>query len=97
MSPPSWPWRLSRRFRQGVRDTRGGVAATFALALPVIVVVAIGAIELSGLSADKSAMQAAADNAALAAAKELSVSSADAVVERSKAFVVSELAGQMSA
>jgi Flp pilus assembly protein TadG len=76
-------------------DTRGGVAATFALALPVIVVIAIGAIELSSLSADKSAMQAAADNAALMAAKELSVSSADAVIERSKAFVTAELSGKM--
>lgn len=90
------PERMVRRFSRAALDTRGGVAATFALALPVIIVIAIGAIELSGLSADKAAMQAAADNAALAAAKELSVSSADAVVERSKAFVLTTLSSQMS-
>lgn len=95
MTPPSRPGRLFRRLWRTLADTRGGVAATFALALPVIVVIAVGAIELSSLTADKSAMQAAADNAALMAAKELSVSSADAVVERSKAFVTAELSGKL--
>ena len=78
-----------------ILDVRGGVAATFALAVPVIVVIAVGAIELSSLSADRANMQAAADNAALAAAKELSVSSAEAVIERSKAFVTSQLSDGM--
>ena len=87
--------RLKPALAAFARDRRGGIAATFALALPVIVVIAVGAIELSSLSADRSAMQAAADNAALAAAKELSVSSAEAVVERSKAFLVSQLADDL--
>jgi len=95
MTPPFRPGRLAQRFEALARDTRGGVAATFALAVPVIVVIAVGAIELSSLSADRSAMQAAADNAALAAAKELSVSSADAVIERSKAYLTAELSGAM--
>lgn len=86
---------LIRGVNAFARDRRGGIAATFALALPVIVVIAVGAIELSSLSADRAAMQAAADNAALAAAKELSVSSADAVVERSKAFLVSQLSDDL--
>lgn len=68
----------------------------FALALPIVSVIAIGAVELARLASDRALMQAAADSAALAGAKELSVSSAQSVIERSKASVFEQLGGALS-
>ncbi|MEO6338877.1 MAG: pilus assembly protein TadG-related protein [Caulobacteraceae bacterium] len=63
----------------------------FAIVLPVGAVVTAGAIDLASVYGDKAAMQAAADGAALAAAKQLSVANQD-VGDRAKAMVASDLA-----
>lgn len=81
-------WRFARKLRA---DVRGGVAMIFAIVLPVGAVVTAGAIDLASVYSDKQTMQSAADGAALAAAKQLSVLNQD-VSDRAKAMVNSDLA-----
>lgn len=74
-----------------LEDIRGGIAVTFALVVPVLAVVAIGATELAMISAQKASMQAIADAAALSAAAEAIVAPVGAA-ERAKAYATEELA-----
>jgi Flp pilus assembly protein TadG len=61
-----------------LRDRRAGIAVTFAIAVPALMMLACGAIELTSLSAEHSAMQDAADATALAMVKQLDVATASA-------------------
>jgi len=69
------------------------VALKFALAIPAISVLSLGAVDLHSVHTGKAKMQDIADAAALAGAKELGVAMDDtAPVERAKAWVASQLA-----
>lgn len=82
----------ARRFlRAFTADARAGVAQIFAIAVPVLALVTAGGIDLTSVSADRSKMQDTADAAALAAAKQLSLSETDGVVQRAHAFVDEKL------
>lgn len=59
-------WRLAARFFSG---TRGNVAMVFGLALPVLVMISFGAIDIHQASKVKANLQDALDAAALAAAR----------------------------
>lgn len=63
--------RLARSARQLLHQSRGNVAITFALLLPVALGAGAIAVDYINLSNLQSKMQAAADSAALAAAKEM--------------------------
>lgn len=66
------------RFVSGLfRNARGGVVITFALALPLMLVAVGGAIDYGYMSVRKTALQGAADAAALAAAREMQIANAD--------------------
>lgn len=63
--------RMFARLRGFGRDRRGMIAVKFALALPAIAVLALGAVDLHAIQTLKGRMQATADAAALAGAAEL--------------------------
>lgn len=75
---------LLRRF---VGDRRAGVAQIFAIGVPVLAMITAGGIDLTSVNADRTRVQDTADTAALAAAKQLSLSDAEGVVQRAHAFV----------
>src|SRR3954462_8022757 len=63
--------------RSLIRSDKGTTAVLFGLALPVLLGGAGAAIEYVHLARDKAALQAAADSAALTAARELTLANAD--------------------
>jgi len=65
----------------------------FAIMLPVVALVACGAMDLTSVMADKRALQDAADAAALDGAKQLSVINATGVTDRSAQFASDQLNG----
>ncbi|MFN4295498.1 MAG: TadE/TadG family type IV pilus assembly protein [Brevundimonas sp.] len=78
--------------RQGLaliwRSEAGTIAIKFALAFPVLAVVAVGAIDLSEVQSSKTRLQDIADNAALAGAAQLRLATnLSAAVERASAYV----------
>ena len=73
-------------------DRRGNVITTFALAVPVIAILALGGIDLASVSADKQKMQDIADAAALMAAKQLGMADNNGLAERTKATMAEQLA-----
>jgi Flp pilus assembly protein TadG len=87
---------IARIFRRLRRDRRGGVLTTFALATPVIAVLALGAIDLASVSADKAALQDVADSAALQAAKQLGIADNGGLAERTKSVIAQQLAAMTS-
>lgn len=74
------------------RDERGNVALIFALAMPAVIMLTIGAIELFALHSDRQKLQDVADLAALAAARELSFSPEQTVLARAKANALRQAA-----
>jgi Flp pilus assembly protein TadG len=86
-------WRAIGLFVQRwYSNARGGIAVIFALAVPVIAVLACGVVDLAAVSADRNTLQDTADSAAIAAAKQLSlVADPDTVAERSRAYVAGQL------
>jgi Flp pilus assembly protein TadG len=69
---------MSRQRRHSFwHNERGGVAIFFGFALPVLLVGAGAAMEYSSLAARRTQLQKAADTAALAAANELKIATAD--------------------
>lgn len=74
-----------------LRDVRGGIAVTFAIAAPVLAVLACGAIDLAGVSSNRSDLQGAADAAALNAAHQLDLTDEAGVQARADAFVRGQL------
>ena len=75
-----------------LRDVRGGTAVIFALGAPALALLACGAIDLSGVNADHTAMQDAADATALAMAKQLGVATAAGISSRAKDYATGQLA-----
>jgi len=63
----------------------------FALAVPVIGVLACAGIDLAQVSSDRSAMQDAADATALAMAKQLGVATAPGIISRAQLYAKQEL------
>ncbi|MEQ1612457.1 MAG: Tad domain-containing protein [Hyphomicrobiaceae bacterium] len=86
---------ISRLLCVGWTDRRGSVVTTFAIALPVMLLIAGGAIDYGMLVTERGRAQRAADSASLAGAKELSLADSNrqnvpAVVD---AVVASYLSG----
>jgi Flp pilus assembly protein TadG len=77
--------------RAAAADERGGFAVWFAAMVPAVSALAIGAVELQTLSADRTVMQDAADAAALAGAKELATGT-PGVTDRAEAMAEATLA-----
>ncbi len=77
----------SRAFGQRfVRETRGNVAMIFALALPVLVMITLGGIDISRAASVRMNLQDALDAAALTAARSSYVTDADLTREGLKAL-----------
>jgi Flp pilus assembly protein TadG len=72
-------------------NRRGGVAQIFAISVPVLAMVTAGGIDLTSVNADRTRVQDTADTAALAAAKQLSLSDPEGVVQRAHAFTDEKL------
>lgn len=76
---------LIRRLR---RDERGVIALKFAMAIPVLLLVVAGAIDLQHVHASRARLQDVADAAALAGARELGLAASDSGAEgRAQAYV----------
>jgi Flp pilus assembly protein TadG len=85
-------WKWLRKFRL---DDAGNVAVIFAIALPVVVGAASAAIDLASYNMKKSQLQAAADAAAIAGARELAVagSTKTSIEAAATSFALQELGG----
>jgi hypothetical protein len=83
--------RLWTAFRAWSCDRRGGTAIVFAVAAPTLALLACGTMDLFSLSSDHSAMQDAADAAALDAAKQLGVGTQSGISARAVGFVQSQI------
>jgi len=88
MRSPGGAGRLVRRL---ARSRAGGVASIFALCLPVLAVLAGGALDLTSLVSDRQKTQDAVDAAALDGARELSVANVQGVETRTKQYALSQL------
>jgi Flp pilus assembly protein TadG len=75
-----------------LQDERGNIALIFALGMPAVIMLSIGAVELFSLHSDKQKLQDVADAVALAAANELTLSSAESVIARAKANALHQAA-----
>jgi Flp pilus assembly protein TadG len=74
------------------RETHGAIALQFALFVPVLAIVSLGAIDLMAVTTAKSRLQDIADAAALAGAPSLALATDGAAArERSAAFVAGQL------
>ncbi len=82
---------LGRLWRRWVLDRRGGTAIIFAVAAPTVALLACGTIDLFSLSSDHSAMQDAADAAALDAAKQLGVGTQTGIAARATQYVDAQI------
>lgn len=71
----------------------GGVSTLFAFALPAALVVALGAVELMSLSADRARLQDAADTTALNAASQMQLAANGALLERTREFASAQVSG----
>ena len=75
-----------------LRETRGSIALKFALAVPAVAMLSVGAIDLAAVTTAQSRLQAIADAAALAAAPTLGLAADEAVARgRAEAFVEAQL------
>lgn len=72
---------------------RGGVSTLFAFALPVVLIVALGAVELTSLSSDRARLQDVADTAALNAASQMQLAPNAALLERTREFAATQGSG----
>ena len=93
-------WRRLLSLARRLQVDRGGnVITTFALAMPVIAILALGGVDLASVSADKQKLQDVADGAALMAAKQLGMADNNGLAERTKAAIaaqVADLAGRLT-
>jgi Flp pilus assembly pilin Flp len=84
--------RIRGLMRRLLRETRGSIALKFALAVPAIAVLSIGAIDLLAVTSAKTRLQAIADAGALAGAPALALATDGAAArERSASFVAGQL------
>ncbi|WIY69757.1 hypothetical protein KB221_01735 [Aquidulcibacter paucihalophilus] len=75
-----------------LRETRGSIALKFALIVPAIAMVSVGAIDLFAVTAAQTRLQAIADAGALAGAPALALATDGAAArERSASFVAGQL------
>jgi Flp pilus assembly protein TadG len=74
---------LARSFRT---NADGGVVLLFALGLPALSILALGAVEISEIAGAKSKLQSGVDSAALKGAGELSTDQTAATTERTRQF-----------
>ena len=75
-----------------LRETRGSIALKFALIVPAVAMVSVGAIDLAAVTTAQSRLQAIADAAALAADPTLGLAADEAVARgRAEAFVEAQL------
>jgi hypothetical protein len=75
-----------------LRETRGSIALKFALIVPAVAMVSVGAIDLAAVTTAQSRLQAIADAAALAAAPALGLAADGAAARgRAEAFVEAQL------
>jgi Flp pilus assembly protein TadG len=81
---------FARRFG---RNRSGGIAVSFALATPVLALLACGAVDLAAVVSSRTDMQAAADAAALNAAHQLEVSDEAGIKARAEQLVRGQLTG----
>ena len=72
-------------------DRRGGVAMVAAVFVPIILVIGCGAVDLSAVRGDYSAMQDAADATALDAAKQLGIADQAGIAVRASQFMTSQI------
>lgn len=84
--------RLSAWLRRFADATGGGIALWAAVALPPLAVCGVAAVELASIHSDKSALQDAADAAALAGARELGFAGPGGVIERTQANALEQVA-----
>ena len=77
--------------RRLAHSRAGGVASLFAVCLPVLAVLAGGALDLTSLVSDRQKTQDAVDAAALDGARELSVANVQGVEARTKQYALSQL------
>jgi Flp pilus assembly protein TadG len=82
---------LRRLLDRFTRSRRGGVAVIFGIAVPVLAVIACGAVDLASVSSDKRKMQDVADAAALDGATQLSVANTEGAATRAQQFAMSQL------
>jgi hypothetical protein len=88
--------RMQRRVRalmqRLLRETRGSIALKFALAVPAVAMLSVGAIDLLAVMSAKTRLQDIADSAALAAAPALALAADEAAARgRAEAFVAGQL------
>lgn len=83
--PDRSPARARRRWRCFLSDERGAVAIIFSLILPSLVAMGGVALDYSRLSAARGKLQAVADSAALAAAREFRLGNADLAMVNGRA------------
>jgi len=75
-----------------LHETRGSIALKFALVVPAVAMLSVGAIDLAAVTTAQSRLQAIADAAALAAAPTLGLAADEAVARgRAEAFVEAQL------
>jgi hypothetical protein len=79
------------RLLDGLLDRRGGVAMIAAIFVPVILVIGCGAVDLSAVRGDYSAMQDAADATALDAAKQLGIADDSGIAARASQFMATQI------
>jgi len=84
--------RVQEAMQRLLRETRGSIALNFALAVPAVAMLSVGAIDLLAVMSAKTRLQDIADAAALAAAPTLGLAADDAVaLGRAEAFVEAQL------
>ena len=89
---PALRRRVQEAMQRLLRETRGSIALNFALAVPAVAMLSVGAIDLLAVMSAKTRLQDIADAAALAAAPTLGLAADEAVARgRAEAFVVAQL------
>jgi Flp pilus assembly protein TadG len=78
-------------WRRLAQSRRGGMATVFAIAAPVLAVLACGAADLASVASDRGKMQDAADAAALDGATQLSVANTNGAADRAQQFAMDQL------
>lgn len=88
-----WLAAVRRGLRAFAHSERGNIAVTFALVIPAVGLLSLGAIDLYGVQSSRTKLQDVANAAALAGANELGLAVGDKVaIERAEAFVAANVA-----
>ncbi len=85
---PQW----SRFLVRFLQNRSGGMAVIAGLALPAVITLAVGAIDLVSVSADRGKIQDVLDQAAIQAAQQLGVTEPATLSERTRAYLDIQLA-----